>query len=65
MSLNQDSLPLYAEDLLKYLERVFGNYTPAPGADHDKMWFKLGQQSIVTHLKELKQRGEENILENS
>lgn len=59
-----ESLPYHSTDLLDYLEEIYGRYEPLPHHQDKEVWYRLGQKRVVSDLLKLKERGEQNILEN-
>lgn len=59
-----ETLPLYSADVVKHLDASFGSYLPTPVTPEQKMWFALGQRSIVDLLKQAQENAEDNILES-
>jgi molybdopterin-guanine dinucleotide biosynthesis protein A len=54
--------PLITDELIKYLESRFKDQVPDVKDSDRKVWFDAGAVSVVRHLKHIKAKQEENIL---
>jgi hypothetical protein len=56
--------PIVDPKVVDWLERAFPNCVPSLNLSDREVWFKAGQVSVVSHLRELVKRQSENILTN-
>lgn len=54
--------PIIDPKVVEHLERLFPNAVPTLNLTDREVWYRAGQVSVVSHLKELVKRQSENIL---
>ena len=45
---------MISQELIDYLEKQFPDKSPDLNDNERKVWFKAGQSSVVSHLKDIK-----------
>lgn len=53
---------MISQELIDYLERQFPNKSPDLNDHERQIWFKAGQSSVVSHLKNILNDKENNVL---
>ena len=51
------------KELIEHLEKLFPNKVPNIQDNEREIWYKTGQVSVVTYLKQLQQEQTNNILD--
>jgi len=52
-----------SKELIQHLDKLFPNKVPDISENDRQIWFKVGQASVVTYLKQLEQEQNNNILD--
>ncbi len=53
---------MITQELIDYLDKQFPNKSPDINDSDLQIWFKSGQSSVVSHLKQILNDDENNIL---
>ena len=53
---------MISQELIDYLDKQFPNKSPDINDSDRQIWFKSGQSSVVSHLKQILNDDENNIL---
>ena len=59
---NDITLPISAEETIKLLDETFPEKCADLSMEINEIWFKSGQSSVVSHLKQILNDDENNIL---
>lgn len=54
-------LPVVTEELLEYLELLFPNEVPSLRDEDRKIWFKVGQVSVIQTLRNIREENAGNV----
>jgi len=59
-------IPLYSEDLIKMLDKLYPEKCPSPTEDERRIWMYAGQRELVRNLiNALKAQKEEGVGDNA
>tara|TARA_B100001059_G_scaffold156962_1_gene156496 strand:- start:12681 stop:12869 length:189 start_codon:yes stop_codon:yes gene_type:complete len=53
---------MISQELIDYLEKQFPNKSPDLNDNERQIWFKAGQSSVVSHLRNILNDKENNVL---